>query len=161
VGVAGMALVGAACLLLTRVSVNGSYWPDLFFGMLVFGAGLGSAFVASQIAALTGAAERESGLAAGLADSSFNIGSALGIAILSTVCRGASGPGSRVARDDRGLPGGLRRCGRHCHAGRLAGLAPVPAAGTDRQQRCRARSGARGGAAEWPAGVENAIPRRE
>jgi EmrB/QacA subfamily drug resistance transporter len=94
VGAAGMAMVGAACLLLTQVSVNGSYWPDLFFGLLVFGAGLGSAFVASQIAALTGAAERESGLAAGLADSSFNIGSALGIAILSTVAVARAGPGA-------------------------------------------------------------------
>jgi EmrB/QacA subfamily drug resistance transporter len=85
VGVAGMALVGTACLLLTRVSVDGSYWPDLFFGLLIFGSGLGAAFVASQIAALAGVAEEESGLAAGLVDSSFNIGGALGIAVLSTV----------------------------------------------------------------------------
>jgi MFS family permease len=94
VGAAGMALVGAACLVLTQVSAGGSYWPELFFGLLVFGAGLGSAFVAAQIAALTGAAERESGLAAGLADSSFNIGSALGIAILSTVAVSRAGPGA-------------------------------------------------------------------
>jgi sugar phosphate permease len=87
-----MALVATGCLLLTQVSVNGNYWRDLFFGLLVFGAGLGSAFVASQIAALTGAAERESGHAAGLADSSFNIGSALGIAILSTVAIARAGP---------------------------------------------------------------------
>ena len=43
--------------------------------------GLGAAFVASQIASLTGVAERESGLAAGLVDSAFHVGSALGIAI--------------------------------------------------------------------------------
>jgi EmrB/QacA subfamily drug resistance transporter len=94
VGAAGMTLAATACLLLTQVSANGSYWPDLFFGLLVFGAGLGSAFVASQIAALTGAAEQESGLAAGLADSSFNIGSALGIATLSTVAVARAGPGA-------------------------------------------------------------------
>jgi MFS family permease len=87
-----MTLASTGCLLLTQVSVNGSFWPELFFGLLVFGAGLGSAFVAAQIAALTGAAERESGLAAGLADSSFNIGSALGIAILSTVAVARAGP---------------------------------------------------------------------
>src|SRR5262249_15741192 len=92
VGAAGMTLVGTACLLLTQVSVNGSYWPDLFFGLLVFGAGLGSAFVAPQIAALTPPPQRQSGLAAGLADSSFNIGSALGIAILSTVAVARAGP---------------------------------------------------------------------
>jgi predicted MFS family arabinose efflux permease len=52
---------------------------------VLFGAGLGATFVAAQIAGLSGVAEQESGLAAGLVDSSFNIGSALGIAVLSTV----------------------------------------------------------------------------
>jgi EmrB/QacA subfamily drug resistance transporter len=85
VALAGMILVGAACLVLTQVSVDGSYFDDLFPGLLLFGAGVGATFVASQIAALSGIAEEESGLAAGLVDSSFNIGSALGIAVLSTV----------------------------------------------------------------------------
>jgi EmrB/QacA subfamily drug resistance transporter len=85
VGAAGMLLLGVACLLLTQVSTNGSYLDDIFLGLLIFGAGLGAAFVASQIAALTDVAERESGLAAGLVDSSFNIGGALGLAILSSV----------------------------------------------------------------------------
>jgi EmrB/QacA subfamily drug resistance transporter len=85
VGAAGMLLLGVACLLLTQVSANGSYLDDIFLGLLIFGAGLGAAFVASQIAALTDVAERESGLAAGLVDSSFNIGGALGLAILSSV----------------------------------------------------------------------------
>ena len=67
------------------MSVNGSYLDDLFVGFLLFGPGLGAAFVASQIASLTGVAEQESGLAAGLVDSAFNVGSALGIAIVTTV----------------------------------------------------------------------------
>jgi hypothetical protein len=46
VGVARMALVGAACLLLTQVSADGSYFEDIFLGLLVFGTGLGAAFVA-------------------------------------------------------------------------------------------------------------------
>jgi len=103
VGAAGMALVGAACLVLARVPADGSYWPYLFFGLLVFGAGLGSAFVAAQIAALTGAAEEESGLAAGLADSSFNIGSALGIATLSSVAVARAGPGAGPAAMTEGF----------------------------------------------------------
>jgi EmrB/QacA subfamily drug resistance transporter len=85
VGATGMGLIAVACLLLTQVSVQGSYWRDIFLGLLIFGAGLGAAFVASQIAALAGVAEEESGLAAGLVDSSFNIGGALGIAVLTTV----------------------------------------------------------------------------
>jgi EmrB/QacA subfamily drug resistance transporter len=85
VGATGIFLIGVACLLLTKVSANGSYLGDIFLGLLIFGAGLGAAFVASQIAALSDVPEREAGLAAGLVDSSFNIGGALGLAILSTV----------------------------------------------------------------------------
>jgi EmrB/QacA subfamily drug resistance transporter len=85
VALAGMILLGTACLLFTQVSADGSYFGDIFLGLLLFGAGLGATFVASQIAGLSGVAEQESGLAAGLVDSSFNVGSALGIAVLSSV----------------------------------------------------------------------------
>jgi EmrB/QacA subfamily drug resistance transporter len=85
VAATGMVLVGVACLLLTQISVHGSFQDDLLLALLIFGAGLGSAFVASQIAALEGVAEHESGLAAGLVDTSFSMGGALGLAVLSTV----------------------------------------------------------------------------
>src|SRR4029450_5904700 len=85
VALAGMILVGAACLVLTQVSVEGSYFGDLFLGLLLFGAGLGGTVRGSQIAGLSGTPEQESGLAAGLVDSSFTVGSALGIAVLSSV----------------------------------------------------------------------------
>jgi EmrB/QacA subfamily drug resistance transporter len=85
VALTGLVLLGAACLVLTQVSADGSYFSDIFLGLLLFGAGLGATFVASQIAGLSGVADQESGLAAGLVDSSFNIGSALGIAALTTV----------------------------------------------------------------------------
>lgn len=97
VAVTGMTLLGSACLLLTQVSVEGSYFGDMFFGLLIFGAGLGGAFVASQIAALADIAEEESGLAAGLFDACFNIGSGLGLAILSTVA--VSRTAELLARD--------------------------------------------------------------
>jgi MFS family permease len=75
----------------------------IFLGLLIFGAGLGAAFVASQIAALTDVAERESGLAAGLVDSSFNIGGALGLAILSTVAVARADALAGGAGPDAGL----------------------------------------------------------
>ena len=39
VAATGMALMGAGSLLLTQVSVGGSYFGDIFFGLLVFGPG--------------------------------------------------------------------------------------------------------------------------
>jgi MFS family permease len=90
-----------AGLLLTRVSADGSYREDLLAGLLVFGAGLGAAFVASQIAALAGVREQESGLAAGLVDSSFNIGGALGVAILTTVAVSQTDGSAGLGREAR------------------------------------------------------------
>jgi predicted MFS family arabinose efflux permease len=85
VAATGMALMGAGSVLLTQVSVGGSYFEDIFFGLLVFGPGIGLAFVTASIAALAGVAERESGLASGLSNTAFQIGIALGVAIVSTV----------------------------------------------------------------------------
>ena len=66
VAAAGMALMSGGALLLTQVSVGGSYVGDIFFGLLVFGPGVGLAFVTASIAALAGVPERDSGLASGL-----------------------------------------------------------------------------------------------
>jgi hypothetical protein len=67
----GMILAGAACLVLTEVSADGNYFGDMFFGLLLFGAGMGATFAAPQIAGLSGVAAQESGLAAALVGSSF------------------------------------------------------------------------------------------
>jgi len=98
VAVVAMALTGLGSLLLTQVSVGGSYFGDLFLGMLVLGLGVGAAYVAGSIASLTGVAETEAGLASGLNNASFQIGAAVGVAILSTVAlSGAHGAGTQVA----------------------------------------------------------------
>ncbi|GEK22747.1 MFS transporter [Cellulomonas xylanilytica] len=76
VAVAGTALLAAGSVALTTLPA---------VGLVVFGAGLGAAFVSAQIAAVSGAAPDDSGLAAGIADTSFAVGGALGVAVLSTV----------------------------------------------------------------------------
>jgi EmrB/QacA subfamily drug resistance transporter len=85
VAATGMALMGAGSLLLTHVSVSGSYFGDIFFGLLVFGPGVGLAFVTATVGALAGVAEHESGLASGLSNTALQIGAALGVAIATTV----------------------------------------------------------------------------
>jgi EmrB/QacA subfamily drug resistance transporter len=85
VAATGMALMGAGSLLLTQVSVGGSYFGDIFFALLVVGPGIGLAFVTATVAALADVAEHESGLASGLSNTALQIGGALGVAIVSTV----------------------------------------------------------------------------
>jgi EmrB/QacA subfamily drug resistance transporter len=85
VAATGMALMGAGSLVLTQVSVGGGYFPDIFCGLLLCGLGIGLAFVTATVAALAGVAEHEAGLASGLSNTSLQIGTALGVAIVSTV----------------------------------------------------------------------------
>ena len=65
--------------------MGGSYFGDVFFGLLVFGPGVGLAFVTATVGALAGVAEHESGLASGLSNTALQIGAALGVAIATTV----------------------------------------------------------------------------
>src|SRR5215213_1445705 len=77
-------LLRSGSLLLTQVSVSGSYFSDIFFGLLICGPGIGLAFVSATVAALAGVAEHESGLASGLSKTALQIGGALGVAIATT-----------------------------------------------------------------------------
>jgi EmrB/QacA subfamily drug resistance transporter len=81
----GLTLLGAGLLYYTQISVNGSYFVDLFPGFLLTGVGLGFSFVPVSIAALSGVTSREAGLASGLINTSQQIGGGIGLAILTTV----------------------------------------------------------------------------
>jgi EmrB/QacA subfamily drug resistance transporter len=85
VAATGLALIGAGSLVLSQVSVHGSYFPDIFLGLLLCGLGIGLAFVTATVAALAGVAEHEAGLASGLTNTALQIGGALGVAILTSV----------------------------------------------------------------------------
>jgi EmrB/QacA subfamily drug resistance transporter len=82
---AGMILLAAGLGYFTQISVNGTYFGDLFAGFILIGIGLGFSFVPVSIAALAGATSREAGLQSGLINTSQQIGGALGLAILTTV----------------------------------------------------------------------------
>jgi MFS family permease len=65
---------------------------------VLLGPGIGAAYVAGSIASLTGVAGTEAGLASGLNNASFQIGGAIGVAVLSTVAvTGAHGVDSPAA----------------------------------------------------------------
>ncbi len=46
--------MAAGSLVLTQVSIHGSYFPDIFIGLLLCGLGIGLAFVTATVAALAG-----------------------------------------------------------------------------------------------------------
>jgi EmrB/QacA subfamily drug resistance transporter len=83
--VAGCLIAGAGIYYVSRVPLHGSYVSDLLPGFLVMSLGAGSVFVSVTAAANAGVPSDKAGLAAGLLNSSQQIGSALGLAILSAV----------------------------------------------------------------------------
>jgi EmrB/QacA subfamily drug resistance transporter len=82
---AGMVFIAVALIWFSQISVDGSFLSDILGPSLLAAIGLGFAFVTSTIAAVSGIAEHEAGLASGLINTSQQIGGALGLAILSAI----------------------------------------------------------------------------
>jgi EmrB/QacA subfamily drug resistance transporter len=105
--VAGCLIAAAGICWVSRVPVHGSYLTDLLPGFVVMSLGAGSVFVSVTAAANAGVPADKAGLAAGLLNSSQQVGSALGLAILSAVAITRSGDliasgASRLAASDGG-----------------------------------------------------------
>ncbi|HEX9031111.1 MAG TPA: MFS transporter [Streptosporangiaceae bacterium] len=82
---AGCLIAAAGIYYVSRVPLHGSYARDLLPGFVVMSLGAGSVFVSVTATANAGVPADKAGLAAGLLNSSQQIGSALGLAILSAV----------------------------------------------------------------------------
>ena len=83
--VAGALIVAAGLYLLSRIPVDGTYVTDILPGLLVVSIGGGGLFVGNTTAANAGVGEDKAGLAAGLLNTGQQVGTALGLAILSAL----------------------------------------------------------------------------
>jgi EmrB/QacA subfamily drug resistance transporter len=80
-----LAAMGGAMLLFARTPVDGHYAVDLLPIMLLFGFGAGLSFPALMQLAMSGATPSDMGLASGLANTTPQIGGAVGLAVLATI----------------------------------------------------------------------------
>jgi EmrB/QacA subfamily drug resistance transporter len=83
--VVGALIGGGGVFYLSRVPVGGSYVADVLPGMIIMALGMGVVFVTATAGANEGVPPAQAGLAAGLLNASQQLGSALGLAILSAV----------------------------------------------------------------------------
>jgi EmrB/QacA subfamily drug resistance transporter len=95
--VAGALVAAVGVLMLSRIPTDGAYPTDLLPGLVVMSFGLGAVFVTVTTAANAGVPADKAGLAAGLLNTSLQLGSALGLAIFSAIA---------TARTDDLLAGG-------------------------------------------------------
>ncbi|MFC9910863.1 MFS transporter [Streptomyces sp. NPDC127197] len=129
VAVGGLALVGMGSLLLAGVPVAGGFARDLLPGLLLFGPGLGACAVAGSIAALTGVAERESGVASGINTAAFQIGGAFGVAVVTSVAVSHADKAERLAALTQGYRAAFTACAVLAAAGVACALALVRRSG--------------------------------
>jgi EmrB/QacA subfamily drug resistance transporter len=106
--VAGLATLAAGLVWLSFVRADGTFTVDVLPATLVTAAGMAMAFIPSLGTALSAAAPEEGGLAAGIVNTSYQIGSALGLAAMTAVAAaaGANQLGDLVAITD-GFSAGL------------------------------------------------------
>lgn len=83
--VVGALVAAAGMFFLARIPSDGSYLTDLLPGLVVMSLGLGAVFVTVTTAANAGVPAEQAGLAAGLLNTSLQLGSALGLAIFSVI----------------------------------------------------------------------------
>jgi EmrB/QacA subfamily drug resistance transporter len=83
--VAGLLVATVGFALFTRLQAHGDYAGRVVPAMVVMGVGLGMSFVPITIAATSGVAAEDSGLAAGLLNTTQQVGGSLGLAVLSAV----------------------------------------------------------------------------
>jgi EmrB/QacA subfamily drug resistance transporter len=83
--VTGALAAAGAIYWLSRIPVHGSYPTNLLPALVLMALGLGAVFTGVQTAANAGVPPEQSGLAAALITSSFQLGGALGLAVFSAI----------------------------------------------------------------------------
>jgi hypothetical protein len=87
--VAGMLLLAAGMAVLSLVRADGSFLADVLPASLIAAAGMSLAFIPSLGTAISSARPEEGGLASGIVNTSYQVGSALGLAAMTAVASSA------------------------------------------------------------------------
>jgi EmrB/QacA subfamily drug resistance transporter len=83
--VTGLAVLAAGMAWLAFVRPDGSFWVDVLPASLVASLGMSMAFIPSLGTALSAARPDEGGLASGIVNTGYQVGSALGLAVITAV----------------------------------------------------------------------------
>ncbi|WP_327034181.1 MFS transporter [Micromonospora ureilytica] len=105
----GLVLATVGFLLLARLPADGTYVVDVLPAMLIFGVAGGLTLPAVTTLAMAGATDTDAGLASGLANTTQQVGGAVGLAALATLAAARS-DGLRAAgwAETAALAGGYR-----------------------------------------------------
>jgi EmrB/QacA subfamily drug resistance transporter len=100
--VAGLLLLAAGMAVMSLVRANGNFAVDVLPASLIAAAGMSLAFIPSLGTAISSAKPEEGGLASGIVNTSYQVGSALGLALMTALAtsQGADQLGNVAALTD-------------------------------------------------------------
>ena len=114
----GIGLLAVGLAWLSLVPADGSFATDVLPGSLVAAVGMSLAFVPAMMSAIGAARPEEGGLASGIVNTTYQVGSALGLAVMTAV---ATSQGADQLGDPEALTNGFQAA--------FLGAAGVAAAG--------------------------------
>ncbi|MFB9532432.1 MFS transporter [Nonomuraea roseola] len=83
--VLGLAVLAAGVLGLSLVRADGAFVADVLPASLIAAIGMSLAYIPAMMSAMSGARPEESGLASGIVNTTYQVGSALGLAVMTAI----------------------------------------------------------------------------
>jgi EmrB/QacA subfamily drug resistance transporter len=88
--VPGLLTAALGMLLLTRLTVDSSYWALVMPATVLLGVGMGAAFMPAMTLATRGIRPQDAGVASAMVNTSQQVGGSIGTALLNTIAAGAT-----------------------------------------------------------------------
>jgi MFS family permease len=88
--VPGLLTATLGMLLLTRLTVDSSYWALVMPATVLLGVGMGAAFMPAMTLATRGIRPQDAGVASAMVNTSQQVGGSIGTALLNTIAAGAT-----------------------------------------------------------------------
>lgn len=89
----GLVLLAGALLLLARAPVDGNFLIDVLPATLIAALGMSLAYIPATILSVSGAKPEEGGLASGVVNTTYQVGSAVGLAVIGLIAQANTSTG--------------------------------------------------------------------
>lgn len=123
--VLGLLLMGGALLIFAKSPLDGSFLINVLPASLLAALGMALAYIPATMSGMAGAKPEETGLASGLINTTYQIGSAIGLAIMVAVSTSRIGHGASAGKTAEGMLEGFQAA--FLGASVVAGIAALAA----------------------------------
>lgn len=95
----GLLLMGASLLMFANLPTDGTFWVNVLPASLLAALGMALAYIPATMSGMSGAKPEETGLASGLINTTYQIGSAVGLAVMVALAASVAPQGGAETAD--------------------------------------------------------------